>query len=266
MKNKNPSIKKQFKEASNYISESKHYIFISIILFIIASIAGFALSSQLSFIDAFLRALLEKTADLDTFGMIFFILQNNMQSSFLAILFGTLLGIFPLIGIFSNGIVLGYVLAKSSEIAGFTSWWRILPHGVFELPAIFISFGLGLSWGIKSIGNYFEVYKKDKRMSLAGVFIILITMIGIILNLFLFSQAKSDNITFLTSALILLASAISLTGIIIYAALFIFNPEKKIRSFQKILSYNSMNAFLMIVIPLLIIAAIIEGILIGVLS
>jgi len=41
--------------------------------------------------------------------------------------------------------------------------WRILPHGIFELPAVFIALGMGLKFGgfifqkekIKSLREYF---------------------------------------------------------------------------------------------------------------
>jgi len=31
---------------------------------------------------------------------------------------------------------------------GFLSLWRLLPHGIFELPAVFISLGMGLKIGM----------------------------------------------------------------------------------------------------------------------
>lgn len=187
------SPKTQFKEAWSYVKESKHFIFISILLLIFGAIIGFLFKDALSqAITPILQELLDKTAGLNTFEMIFFILQNNLQSALLSMLAGIFLGIFPVISDILNGVVLGYVLAKASEVAGITSWWRILPHGIFELPAIFISFGLGIKLG-------FSLFMNKKY------------------------RAKEFRRRF----------------------------------------YNSINVFFMIVIPLLILAAIIEGILIG---
>jgi stage II sporulation protein M len=190
------SLKTQFKEAWSYIGESKHYIFISIILFLFGALIGVIFKESLSpTINEILKDLLDKTSGLDLFEMIFFILQNNLQSAFLSILAGILMGIFPIVSDITNGIILGYVLSKASEVSGFTSWWRILPHGIFELPAIFISFGLGIKLGFS-----FFINKK-------------------------------------------------------------FRSEEFKRRF-----YNSANVFLVVIIPLLIIAAIIEGILINFIS
>ncbi|MBU1103593.1 MAG: stage II sporulation protein M [Nanoarchaeota archaeon] len=195
MKKQNLSVKTQFKEAISYLKESTNYIYASVAIFFASSIAGFIFSTHLSFIDKLLAELIAKTQDLNTAEMVFFILQNNLQSSFFAILLGVFLGLFPLFAAISNGVVLGYVLSKTYEVAGFLSWWRLLPHGIFELPAIFISIGLGIKFG-------FTIF---------------------------------------------------------------LNKKIRIKEFKRRF-YNSLNTFLMLIIPLLIIAAIIEGLLIGLLS
>lgn len=257
------SIKNHFKEALRHINESKHYIFISIFLLIFGSVIGFLFQDYLaSMINSILQELLKKTSGLNTFQMILFIFQNNLTSAFASLFGGIFLGISPIVSGFTNGVILGYVMSVASETSGFASWWRILPHGIFELPAIFISFGLGMSWGIRTMKNYFDVYRKNKKMSSYGILTILITMLGIAFSLILYSQFGTglSNIPVLMSATF--ATAVVLAGMIIFIALFIFNPEKKIRQFQKNYFYNSLNVFIFVIIPLLIIAAIIEGLLI----
>jgi stage II sporulation protein M len=46
-----------------------------------------------------------------------------------------------------NGAVLGYVFSRVYVLYGASDFWRILPHGIFELPAIFIALGLGVKLG-----------------------------------------------------------------------------------------------------------------------
>ncbi|MCA9485757.1 MAG: stage II sporulation protein M [Nanoarchaeota archaeon] len=147
-KSKELSIKNQFKEAIKYVKESRNFIYASIIIFIVFSIIGFMASDQLRFLDEILKDLIQKTDGLGTFELIFFILQNNLQSALFSIILGIVAGIFPLGSAIMNGTIMGYVLARTSEVAGFGVWWRLLPHGIFELPAIFISFGLGIKLGL----------------------------------------------------------------------------------------------------------------------
>lgn len=194
-KRTNPNTKIQFREAIKYLKESVKYIYFSIALFFLSAILGFIFRDNLTFLNKLLEQLILKTEGLNTLELVFFILQNNFQSSLFAIGLGILLGIFPLISILTNGAVLGYVLGRTYEIAGIVSWWRLLPHGIFELPAIFIALGLGLKLGTTLISK-----KTNKNKEFHRRF------------------------------------------------------------------YNSINVFLMVVIPLLIIAAIIEGILIGLLA
>jgi stage II sporulation protein M len=189
------STKTQFKEAISYVRESKKYIYGSVFIFFISTIFGLVFRENLNFLEAVIERLIAKTADLNSIEIIFFILQNNLQSSLLAIVLGIFLGIFPLFSSLTNGLVLGYVLGRTLEITSIFDWWRLLPHGIFELPAIFISFGIGIKLG-------FSLFLKKGRRT-----------------------------------------------------------KEFIKRF-----YNSFNVFLMIIIPLLIIAAIIEGLLIGLLS
>ena len=56
-------------------------------------------------------------------------------------------GIFPFFIAIYNGYVLGYVLKLVVGKIGFLEIWKLFPHGIFELPAVFISLGLGIKLG-----------------------------------------------------------------------------------------------------------------------
>ena len=62
-------------------------------------------------------------------------------------IFGIFLGIFPMVVAMLNGYILGFVALLSVSNEGIFVLWRLVPHGVFELPAVFISLGLGLKFG-----------------------------------------------------------------------------------------------------------------------
>jgi len=140
-------LKEYVEDAFLYIKDSRNYIYSVIGIFIISAIIGFAFASKLGFLDTLLKEIISKTAGLTGINLILFIFANNASVAFEGLLFGIVLGIFPLINSVSNGLVLGYVLAKVYSLSGFSEFWRILPHGIFELPAIFISLGLGIKLG-----------------------------------------------------------------------------------------------------------------------
>lgn len=149
MKNKkNPGfIKENYLLSVNFIKESKIFIYFITGIFFLFTLIGFfvpppeVISDQ---ILKFIEELLRKTQDLSQFELIRFIFFNNIQSSFFGIILGVFLGLFPVIFAIANGYVLGFVASLSVNVGGISILWRLFPHGIFELPAIFISLGLGL--------------------------------------------------------------------------------------------------------------------------
>ena len=192
MKKKNKkefNLKEEYKKSWDYLKESRNFIYIIVAVFFVFSLIGFFIPASDSLTEQilnFIKELLERTGDMSQGELIGFIFLNNLQSSFYGMIFGIFLGIFPIIAAIANGYLLGFVSLISVESAGGSVLLKLLPHGIFELPAIFISLGLGLKFGM-----------------------------------FIFQKKKMD-------------------------------------SFKEYL-WNSLRVFLFIVVPLLIIAGIIEG-------
>jgi stage II sporulation protein M len=88
----------------------------------------------------------------NTLEMITFIFLNNLTASFFAMVFGIFLGIFPVITCVVNGYLLGFVAREAVMVEGIFSLWRILPHGIFELPAVIFSIGIGIRFGTRAVG------------------------------------------------------------------------------------------------------------------
>jgi stage II sporulation protein M len=60
-----------------------------------------------------------------------------------------------------NGYVLGYISKITVQSSSILDLWRLFPHGIFELPAVLISLGLGLKLGFSVINNL-EIFKNKK--------------------------------------------------------------------------------------------------------
>ncbi len=150
-KKKNFSWIEEYKKSWDYIRESKNFIYVIIGIFLLFGIIGFFIpapeSIYIKIID-FIKEILEKTKGMSQSELINFIISNNLKSTFFGIIIGAFFGLFPIISALANGYLLGFVSAISVSNGGILSLWRILPHGVFELPAVFISLGLGLRLGM----------------------------------------------------------------------------------------------------------------------
>ncbi|MCK4552839.1 stage II sporulation protein M [Candidatus Pacearchaeota archaeon] len=158
MKKNKFNLKREYKESWNYIKESKNFIYSIIGVFFGFTLIGFFVPASeeiTKIILEFIEKLLEQTKDMSQLELIRFIFVNNLQSSFFGLIFGVALGIFPVLAAVANGYVLGFVGAISVETEGIFVLWRIFPHGIFELPAIFISLGLGLK-----LGSF--IFRKEK--------------------------------------------------------------------------------------------------------
>ncbi len=90
--------------------------------------------------------------DRSGFNLAVKIFFNNTRASLIMLVSGTLLFV-PLLILMVNGFFMGFVLKaflnKGHSILAFIL--GILPHGIFELPAIFLSAALGIRIGLSYI-------------------------------------------------------------------------------------------------------------------
>lgn len=162
MKKNNFNLKKEYKNSWKFIKKSKNYIYIIIGIFILFSLIGFFIQPTPEIeakILEFIKELVEKTSGMSQIELILFIFLNNLQSTFIALITGVFFGAIPIFASISNGYLVGFVGNAVTQEQGLIALWRLLPHGIFELPAIFISLGLGLK-----ISSF--IFKKQKTKKL----------------------------------------------------------------------------------------------------
>jgi stage II sporulation protein M len=161
-KQKEFDVKEQYKKSFAFLKESRIFVYSIVIIFFAFVLIGFFVPASQSVIEQikkFIEELLKQTQGMSFPELTGFIIFNNLQTSFFGMIFGVVLGIFPLLLAMSNGYLLGFVSKLSVQTDGFLSLWRLLPHGIFELPAVFISLGLGMK-----IGSF--IFQKKKLKSL----------------------------------------------------------------------------------------------------
>jgi stage II sporulation protein M len=84
------------------------------------------------------------------------IFLNNALKTLLGILLGSLFGIIPVVFLLANGIALGVVFSLSVQSRGpWLSLLSILPHGILELPAVFLGTSIGLMVGSHVVKRLF---------------------------------------------------------------------------------------------------------------
>ncbi len=166
------------REFIEYLRSIKIYIAIVVVLFLASMVVGYFIPmSSPETAKSLVSGLESKAADLSGQSqpvMMFGIFVNNAGASLFALLFGLVAGLVPLLFVLSNGMVIGIVLemiiTKSGVADGITLFLvGILPHGIFELPAVLISTAIGLKLGysvIKSALSWRDMFTDDLKNGL----------------------------------------------------------------------------------------------------
>jgi len=152
----------------NYLSSIKTFIGVVVLLFLLSMAVGYVIpiiSPHTS--DMLISGLEEKARALSGQSQVMMmigIFSNNAMGAIFALVFGLAAGLFPLFFMISNGLVIGIILemiiVKMGVVGGTTFFLAgVLPHGIFELPAVFISSAIGLKLGYEVLRSI--ALKKD---------------------------------------------------------------------------------------------------------
>ena len=144
-------------EVFSIIKENKNLMLFSIVLFLLSSISGFYMfkvffnnnpeifdSLIQGFVDMF--GPLKKMTSFELFLTIFYV---NSRTSFLIMIFGVFVGLFPFMSLWLNGTVLGLLYGKfmAEGESPLVFLIGILPHGIIEIPTIAIAASQGFRIG-----------------------------------------------------------------------------------------------------------------------
>jgi stage II sporulation protein M len=174
MKNQKMPLKKHFKQAVKYLNESRNYVFFIVLLFLISVIFGYVYDYKFLFFNELIQKLVLEIQGKNLFEITIFILQNNLFSCFLGLFLGVFFAFIPAVICVVNGLLIGFVIKKVVFLTSFVELWKLLPHGIFELPAVFISLGLGIKLGAFIISKDPFFVLKQRIYESANVFLLIV--------------------------------------------------------------------------------------------
>lgn len=114
--------------------------------------------------------------------MFLFILENNVVIAFLAFLSGIIFGLPTFFILVSNSFIIGLIIAVAGqEMSILMIASSIVPHGIFEIPAILLALSLGFFIGDSFFGFLFKKkkLKKDFIFSFKVFFILVAPLLFI---------------------------------------------------------------------------------------
>ena len=268
LSNQHP-LRESIHEGWIYLKGSKEYILGAAAFFFVCIYLGFEYADKLTFFDTVIAQMRESIGDLRGVELSQAIFLSNTQSAFFSLFLGIAFSVFSLFNILLNGSLIGYVLHYLWIETGSTHFWKLIPHGIFELPALFISWGLGIKCGWELIRVYFSQYSRKSPLRTLGVWGIGLFVVGVLMIAFSapslvsasFHNRSSSDLPLLPTLSFALGFFLCALSFITF---FVFSiVEKKMRKdYWRECVYPSFLVFMWYVIPLLIVAGIIEGVLI----
>ena len=146
----------------------KRWVFIAIFLFAIGLIFGSTASDGMAgFMSEEIAALEELTTFLSSLPpalLALFIFIKNVSALLISFVFSPIFCLAPILALVVNGWLLSFVsaLVIQEKSLGFVLA-GLLPHGIFELPALIIGQAAALSFGAMAV---LALFKREKRSQL----------------------------------------------------------------------------------------------------
>jgi len=134
-----------------YLRSISSFVALSVFIFALTSVMGYwtaaldpdIASKWMAELDA-LRWIMQQPPLI----IMIIIFLKNLLASATALLLGLGLGLIPLLVVTSNGFLLGVVAYSAIQKSGLIFLAAgIMPHGIFELPAVLVSIALGFRLG-----------------------------------------------------------------------------------------------------------------------
>ena len=155
-----------------YVHRLRPYLAASIVLFTlgfaIGLIAFYRFPEWSAFFEKSLAGFINTFRGLPKLQLAAAIFVNNSVKTLAAILLGVFFGVLPALFLLVNGAALGLVMILSGRGRGIgPTLLSILPHGILELPAVFLGCAMGMMIGAGAARKLFRRAEAQVKMELA---------------------------------------------------------------------------------------------------
>lgn len=144
------------------LTRYRKYILVATILFVAGIIIGVAASlyyptlikEAITLLEQELARLAKDVFTSSPSRGIMTLFLHNVRAVIMVAALGIILGIYPIFAMLLNGLIIGVVGIFSAPYTGLIGFLAgIVPHGIFEIPALLIGAGLGLRLGLAPLFN-----------------------------------------------------------------------------------------------------------------
>jgi stage II sporulation protein M len=153
---------------TGYLRELAPHIKASLLLLSMGAVVGSLSAAHFFTIDSgfsdSLRSFTQMFTGLPRPLLAVAIFLNNATKTLLVLILGIIGGVLPICFLLLNGYALGFVLYLSIQSKGLgPSLLAIVPHGMFELPAVLLGASIGIFLGVRAIRRLFGKFEPPLR-------------------------------------------------------------------------------------------------------
>jgi stage II sporulation protein M len=171
-------IKNQYTQSLRDLNDAGNALLVAAIIFISGILIGLNNPSWGDDLISAMKGMARQISGKGTILIIAAIFLRNSVSAAISVITGPLLGIVPILGAVTNGLLLGAVLSHLSGAERANVMLLLVPHGVFELPAISIAWGLGIWQGTWYLDRgRRQMFRERRRKALRCFFIIILPLL-----------------------------------------------------------------------------------------
>jgi stage II sporulation protein M len=136
-----------------YVRGLKYYLLVIVVIFTLFYLLGYVAAMMMpdtgNQVISNFKEDVTPLKQLSPLGLMLGIFLNNALKCLLAVVLGLFFGILPALFIMANGLVLGVVIGITMRNSGLLYVLvGTVPHGIIEIPMVFISSAIGLKLGI----------------------------------------------------------------------------------------------------------------------
>ncbi len=172
-------IRRSYQESLRDLRSIRTLVVVSLLLFLGGIVIGFTYPAAFDGLFKVFQRSIAPFFEMGLPSLIGSIFLRNAVAAAAAILLGVLFGIVPVLQAVMNGALIGISLARVETAERLPMLLMLLPHGVFELPAIFIAWGAGIWHGIYRLRKSDHTIGERRRKIFRIFFLIIVPLLVI---------------------------------------------------------------------------------------
>lgn len=137
-------MKNIFNEALKTISEARYFILLALIIYCCSAAAGWIYGDRLNFLEDQIRELVRQFTGKSALVFIAKVFVRNLIATYIVMCVFPLFGLVPCFATVFNGLLIGWLALRFSGIQEPNFFLSLIPHGIFEWPAMMIGWGVGI--------------------------------------------------------------------------------------------------------------------------